>query len=152
MIKYILISLFFVACNNFQKNDAIKNVESITHRTISNDTLISYTIEGISSEGAESIVRYVNNKIFESTTTLYIGTGQISVKYYFEKNKVKVNEMHYYYKTEIENVQSKEDMQLNKELNYYLDLKGSVIGDEVYDKTDIFQEFKKEIPFEIGNG
>ena len=61
----------------------------------------------------------------------------------------KVFETKYFYKTELENVKSDEDMQLDYEISYFIDFKGNLIGKEIPGRIDIFNEFKEIVPFEL---
>ena len=56
------------------------------------DTLIIYNIKGISTEGAEAKVNYVNGKIAKSVTNIYGETGQSTIIYEFDTDKIKVSE------------------------------------------------------------
>jgi hypothetical protein len=116
---------------------------------VAKDTLITYDIEGISTEGAETKVNYVNGKITKSVTSIYGETGQAKIIYEFETDKIKVLETKYSYKSGIENVKSDEDMQLDYEISYFIDFKGNLLGKEIPDRIDIFKEFKEAIPFEL---
>lgn len=55
----------------------------------------------------------------------------------------------YFYKTELENVKSDEDMQLDYQISYFIDYKENLIGKEIPDRIDIFKEFKGVVPFEL---
>lgn len=61
------------------------------------DTLITYNIEDISTEGAEAKVNYVNGKIAKSVTNIYGETGQSTIIYEFDTDKIKVSETKYSY-------------------------------------------------------
>lgn len=74
------------------------------------DTLITYNIEDISTEGAEAKVNYVNGKIAKSVTNIYGETGQSTIIYEFDTDKIKVSETKYFIKTDIKNVRSDKDV------------------------------------------
>lgn len=133
-----------------------KKIESINKGIINNDTVavkkdttISYDIEGISTEGAEAVTKYVNGQIKESTISIYGETGQAKVIYVFLSNQIKVIEKEFVYREDLKNVASEKDMKVKKEISYTIDFKGAVIGSADKERLDIFQEFKKVVPFEL---
>ena len=69
--------------------------------------------------------------------------------YEFDPNFIKVLETKFYYKTEIENVISENDMQLIYEHQYMIDYEGNLIGEIIPERIDIFKEFKDIVPFEL---
>jgi hypothetical protein len=141
-----VISLFIIlGCSNGQRENLIME----NQRLVQKDTIIIYDIESISTEGAEAKVSYVNGKITKSITSIYASTWQMSIEYDFQKDKIKVLESKYSYKTEIENVRSNEDMNLDYEISYFIDFEGKIIGKSVSDRIDIFEEFKAIVPFEL---
>lgn len=151
MMKYIIgcLSFVIVSCNfaNKQEMGSVNNKSDFSK--VAKDTLITYDIEGISTEGAETKVNYVNGKITKSVTRIYGETGQATIIYEFGTDKIKVLETKYSYKSGIENVKSNEDMQLDYEISYFIDFKGNLIGKEMLDKIDIFKEFNEVVPFEL---
>lgn len=151
MLKYIIACLCFVivSCNFTHKQEMESASNNSDFRSVVKDTLITYDIEGISAEGAEAKVNYVNGKIFKSVTSIYGETGQATIIYEFEMDKIKVLETKYSYKSEIENVKSNKDMRLDYEIGYFIDFKGNLIGKEIPDRIDIFKEFEEAIPFEL---
>lgn len=151
MMKYIIVCLSFVIVScNFSHKQEMRNLNNKSDFSkVAKDTLITYDIEGISIEGAETKVNYVNGKIIKSVTSIYGETGQAKIIYEFETDKIKVLETKYSYKSGIENVKSDEDMQLDYEISYFIDFKGKLLGKEIPDRIDIFKEFKEAIPFEL---
>lgn len=138
--------------NPMKLNKSIKSVFVILvlvlsscHSTYS----MKYDIDGISAEGAEAEVSYRDGKISQSITHIYGETGRASIAYHFEKDKIKVLEKMYSYKTAIDEVKSDKDMVLDYEISYFIDYNGKVIGKENPDRFDIFTEFKEAVPFEI---
>lgn len=150
MLKYIIfcLSIVIISCN-FNHKQEVGSVNNKSDFTVANDTLITYEIEGISKEGTGAKVNYVNGKITKSVTSIYGETGQATIIYEFKTEKIKVLETKYYYKSEIENIKSNEDMQLDYEISYFIDFKGNPIGEEIPDRIDIFKEFKEAVPFEL---
>ena len=150
-MKYIIVCLSFVivSCNFSHKQEMGSVNNKSDFSTMAKDTLITYDIEGISTEGAGTKVNYVNGKITKSVTSIYGETGQATIIYEFETDKIKVLETKYSYKSGIENVKSDEDMQLDYEISYFIDFKGNLLGKEIPDRIDIFKEFKEAVPFEL---
>lgn len=152
MLNYIIIvclSFVIVSCNPTNKQETGSSDNKSDLSTMVKDTLITYDIEGISAEGAECKASYVNGKIIKGITNVYGETGQATIIYEFEANRIKVLETKYSYKTGLENVKSDEDMQLDYEISYFIDFKGNVIGQPIQDRIDIFQELKATVPFEL---
>lgn len=151
MMKYIIICLSFVivSCDCSLKQE----MEGINHKSdfskAAKDTIMTYDIEGISAQGAGAKVNYVNGKITKSFISIYGETGQATITYEFDSDKIKVFETKYSYKTTIENVKSDKDMKLDNEISYYIDFKGNIIGDEIPGRIDVFKEFKDAVPFEL---
>ncbi len=114
-----------------------------------NETSITYNIEGISSEGAEAKVNYVNGKISKSITTVYGETAQATIIYEFGAEKIKVLETKYSYKRMLEDVESDSDMSLDYRISYFIDYDGKVVGAEAPEHIDIFREFQRVVPFEL---
>ena len=114
-----------------------------------NETSITYNIEGISSEGAEAKVNYVNGKISKSITTVYGETAQATIIYEFGAEKIKVLETKYSYKRMLEDVESDNDMSLDYRISYFIDYDGKVVGAEAPEHIDIFREFQRVVPFEL---
>lgn len=117
--------------------------------TATNEKSITYNIEGISSEGAEAKVNYVNGKILKSITTVYGETGQATIIYEFGAEKIKVLETKYSYKRMIEDVESDNEMSLDYRISYFIDYDGKVVGAEAPEHIDIFREFQRVVPFEL---
>jgi len=151
MMKYIIVCLSFliVSCNFSHKQEMGSVNNKSDFSKVVKDTLITYDIEGISAEGAGAKVNYVNGKITKSVTSIYGETGQATIIYEFETEKIKVLETKYSYKSGIENVKSGEDMQLDYEISYFIDFNGNIIGKEMPDRIDIFKDFKEKVHFEL---
>lgn len=151
MMKYIIVCLSFVivSCKFSSKQEigSINNKSDFSK--VEKDTILTYDIEGISAEGAEAKVNYANGKITKSVTSIYGETGQATITYEFDTDKIKVLEIKYAYNTTIENVKSDKDMKLDYEISYFIDFKGNLIGKAIPDRIDIFKEFKDAVPFEL---
>lgn len=151
MMKYIIVCLSFVivSCKFSSKQEmgSINNKSDFSK--VAKDTIITYDIEGVSAEGAGAKVNYVNGKITKSVTSIYGETGQATITYEFDTDKIKVLETKYSYKTTIENVKSDKYMKLDYEISYFIDFKGNLIGKEIPDRIDIFKFFKNAVPFEL---
>jgi len=138
-----------MSCNFSQKQTTMDDVVHKLNVVTLQNTSVIYDIEGISTEGVEAKVNYVDGKITESVTIIYADTWQATIIYEFEKNKIKVLEAKYFYETEIEKVKSYEDMRLVYEIRYFIDFKGNIIGNEIPNRIDVFKEFKKVVPFKL---
>lgn len=151
MMKYIIVCLSFVivSCNFSPKQEMRSINNKPDFSKVAKDTIITYDIEGISAEGTGAKVNYVNGKITKSVTSIYGETGQATITYEFDNDKIKVFETRYSYKTTIESVKSDKDMKLDYEISYFIDFKGNLIGEEIPDRIDIFKEFKDAVPFEL---
>ncbi len=113
------------------------------------DTLITYELDGISLEGTETKVNYINSKITKSFTSIYGETGLATIIYEFGTDKIKVLETKYSYKSGIEKVKSNKDLKLDYKICYFIDFKGNLLGKDITDRIDIFKEFKEAVPFEL---
>lgn len=113
------------------------------------DTTITYSIEGISSEGAEATARYVKGKIKSCIVKVYGENGQSRIRYVFSKNNITVTEQQYTYKGGLESVQHKADMQLKKTIHYTTDNNGTPLTAADKDRLDIFTELADAVPFEL---
>lgn len=143
IINYLLLILLsnsLISCNYINNQDYSSGI---------NDTIITYELEGISTEGAEAKVNYIDGKIDRSDINIYAGTWQAIIIYEFQTDKIKVFEKKYIYKTVIEDVNSLEDMQIDYEIVYFIDFNGSIIGKDMPNRIDIYKEFIKAVPFEI---
>ena len=113
------------------------------------DTTIEYSIDGLSSEGIRAIAKYFQGKIKECTISIYGETGQNRIYYTFDEGKINVVEKHFIYKAGIESVKTENGLKLNKQFSYVLDINGTVVGKAESDRSDIFFELKKVVPFKI---
>lgn len=112
------------------------------------DTIISYNIYELSSEGAEAIVTYKKGKIEKCLLNIYGETGQSNIIYNFVDNLIKIDNKIYKYKTDLYRV--KEGMKLENEFNYILNREGNLLKGEATDTDiEIYKDLKKYIPFEL---
>ncbi|MGL4630065.1 MAG: hypothetical protein ACRCVT_02570 [Leadbetterella sp.] len=150
LFKCALIFSLLISCGNYE-HKWVKNTEIQQGRGVSivKDSTILYDLENVSSEGAEAIVKYVNNKIKESTVLIYGETRQAKVIYTFTPGLIKVSETEFVYNKELAKVSSEEDMKVKREFTYTIDFNGNIIGNNDKEKVEIFKEFKKVVPFEI---
>lgn len=113
------------------------------------DTTIVYAIDGISTEGTAATTRYIDGKIKESLIEIYGEMGKAIINYTFRGDSIKVEEKQFRYKTYFTEVESDEDILPERELTYYLDLNGNIIGTPEDERIDIFSQFKEGVPFEL---
>jgi len=152
MKKIVFISLFLILYLPLFCNDKIQSVlPHDRNTTIVNDTIVKeYFIDAISTEGTGATVKYVDGKIAESLIEIYGEMGQVKINYSFLGDSIKVDEKQYSYKTHyFMYVETSDDIVLDKELTYYLDMDGNIIGTPVEDRINIFKEFKETVPFEL---
>lgn len=147
MLKYILIFLLIVSCNSSQKQSITMTNVNKHISDVTNDTVINYFIDGISTEGVEAKVNYHGGRIVNSTINICGETGQSVIVYEFGVSKIKVVETKYNYISVIDDVKSKSEMQLCFKISYFIDLEGNLITPARSDRTDIFKEFKEVVPF-----
>lgn len=131
------------------KSESTDSIVSVAAHQDANEDIIIYDIEGISAEGAEAKVNYVNGKISKSVTHIYGETGQATVTYAFEGNKIKVSETTYSYTSRIEDVRSNNGMRLDYKISYFIDFDGNPVGKVPSERIDIFKEFKDVVPFAL---
>nr|WP_320058454.1 hypothetical protein [uncultured Bacteroides sp.] len=141
-----LVIFYFSSCARNKSNCTYNN---LSNKVIAKDTIISYDLENISSEGAEALVQYKNRKIVNSSITIYGGMGQSKITYKFLDAYIHVEEKDFIYNTAIENINSEKDMKLQKEISYVIDLQGTPQSKVDSERIDIFKEFKEIIPFKL---
>ncbi len=115
------------------------------------DTLIVYDMsEQIrSSMGAEATVIYIENIISESKTVVFGEVGRLEVYYFFESDRIRVEEVHIAYRTNAFEVESEDDIRIEKTIQYYMDFEGFLIDEPTEEILDIFEEFENVVPFLI---
>lgn len=95
----IFLSLTLINCNAKDNNETSSKKAILQKReTIKSDTIITYNINGISSEGTEAVVTYKNKKIYESKINIYGETGQAELIYKFSPTSIEITENRYKYK------------------------------------------------------
>ena len=137
IMKYYLffIILFTISSCNYNK-------KNITLKSNRHDTTIIYDIDNLSSEGAEARVLYRDGKIKESTIFIYGAGGKTEIEYLFTSNFIRVREQTYLYQdTSLNNIDTL------RVLRYKIDYSGNTVGEKLSQYTDIFEEFKKSVPF-----
>lgn len=149
LILIIVLSFLIISCNQNQEKQTKDFNLGLRNSSISKDTLITYNINKISTEGAEAKVNYKNGRIIKSVTNIYAGTWQASIYYKFLKDKIEVIESKYLYNTEIENVKSLDDMRLDYKITYFIDFNGNLLEKKNINRLDIFNEFKEVVPFKL---
>jgi hypothetical protein len=114
------------------------------------DTIITYDLEDISSEGAEVVAHYIQNKIMLCKISIYGSMGRAELVYKFSNNQIKVTEKDYQYAVPMMEVTEK-DIELVKDFSYIMDLNGIPIDKVDSSRIDIFQEVKQIVPFVLRN-
>lgn len=113
------------------------------------DTTIRYDLNGISAEGAEAIVSYCNRKIKRGVINVYGETGQAKIYYDFQPDRINVTQQTYFYKKQIEDVKTDEDMTPQEEIVYSMDYSGNLLEPTEQERIDIFLKFKEIVPWKL---
>ena len=149
MKQYIFVILAMVSllfcCNGRVTSTAPKD-----NINIIKDTVITYDLEDISSEGTEVVAHYVQNKITLCEIGIYGEMGRAKLVYEFSDNQIKVTEKDYNYQVPFMEVTEK-DIKLVKDFSYTMDLNGVPLEKVDSSRIDIFQEFKQVVPFILIN-
>ena len=152
MMKHIImvyLCFIFISCH-FSSKQEIGSVNGKSDLSgVAKDTLITYNLEGISTECAEANVNYMNGIINKSIIYIYAGTWQATIVYEFEENKIKVLETKYSYNVEIDNVKADKDMQIDYKRSYFIDFNGNLLGNEFSERIDVFKEFEDVVPLKL---
>lgn len=133
-----------------EKNrDEITNYKADIKDSKSKDTIITYDIDDVSTEGTGAEVSYVNGYISKSKINIYQCSGQASIIYTFKKDSIEVSETAYRYTTELMKVKDSTDFEIVYKENYAIDFDGNVLGKSVPNRIDIYNEFTKAVPFNL---
>ena len=135
-----------------KKNDSLINKKNAEKAIIENGYYKShFDFNDLSNEGGEGYAYYdiKSKKIKKSEIKLFGEREQTSIQFDFLTNKIKIIEITYGYKKSIDKVKSNMDMTKQKEITYVIDYNGVPIGNADKERLDIFQEFKKAVPFEL---
>lgn len=125
---------------------------SVHHNTLLQlDTMITYDLEDISTEGGEAAVSYMDGRIRNAVLRIFGETGQARISYDFSGDSVLVIEKQYRYTTDIMHVRSDKDIKLDKEFIYKMDRNGTTSGDSLNDRMDIYGDFRKVVPLTLNN-
>lgn len=165
LLYRIAIVLFASSCNG---DDLVNQVPTIdTSRTPSKlevdhprnnlvyervkqtDTILTFSIEGLSAEGSEVQAHYVNDSLRNAIWYIYGETGQSKIKYiFFAKGIIKAEEHSYIYKRQLSDVHHEDDMTLIKSFHYILDTSGALLRKiSEKDYVNVFSDFKRNVPF-----
>lgn len=122
--------------------DSLNKSNTVTYP----DTTITYSIEGISSEGSEAIADYHQGKIKEARWTVYGETGRSKINYVFINNTVNAEEIRYTYKKPIMEVKNDKDIAIESKQSYVINLSGptdsTTAGKE---QVELFNVFKQNV-------
>ncbi len=153
LIVIVLAGIICTSCSSNTQSTSEKKDDSIGLSQAElipvRDTIIEYSIEGISAEGSSVKAKYFRGKIAECAIHIFGETGQIRIQYTFQDGRINVVEKQYTYKAGILSIKTDEDMKLSKEISYVVDANGNPVGKVDSGRTDIFTEFKKAVPLEI---
>jgi len=116
------------------------------------DTVIYFSVEGLSSEGSEIKAHYINDTITEAQWDIFGETGRITIKYDFFKNgTIQATEKQYLYKVQMSDVQSPNDIALKDTISYLFDTSGVIKTVMDKDFTDVYPDFRAKVPLVLRN-
>jgi len=154
----ILIVGLLTSCN-FNKNqqassprlDSVNTVNDVLiheKSRILKDTIITYSIDGVSTEGAGVEAKYINGEIKDCNIQIYGEMGKVYIDYSFVGDSIKAMEQRFTYKVYFTEVKSDEDIQAIDTVCYVIDRKGKFLQGDKEEYNDYFyQEFRKTVPF-----
>lgn len=146
----ILSICILIICTSSDNIASAYNDEALPNQP--KDTIISYLIENISTEGTNADVRYINGKIKSAEVLICMSMGQMQINYTFYPDTVEVQEIAYSYTKPIDEVRSKADFFKEYELKYQIDYNGKRIKIlQNISHSDFFIEFKKVVPFDLNS-
>jgi hypothetical protein len=132
--------------NHIEKNtnlDSVKKgIQLIREKLNPTDTTkYKFQLEDVGTEGNEGFAYYINDSLKKVECDIYTSMWRYHIQYYIINNRIDVIERTY-------NITYNKSKKV-KEITYTIDLKGKLIGDADKERIDIFQEFKKAVPFEL---
>lgn len=113
------------------------------------DTTIVYSIEGLSAEGSEVTVRYVNKIIRDAVWIIYGETGRREITYMFFDGFVKAIDKTYQFRTHFSEVNSSDDVSLKDSISYTLDFEGHIRTPVKVGFVNLYPDLKDSIPFAL---
>jgi 5-hydroxyisourate hydrolase-like protein (transthyretin family) len=134
------------------KKDSLINVAKIGKARIEAGYYKAhFDFNDFSNEGGEGYAYYDihTKRIKKANITLFGEREQTKIQFTFSDDLINVKETTYRYKVSIAEVKSDKDMVKGKQTIYSIDFNGSPIGNVDKERLDIFQEFKKIVPFEL---
>lgn len=145
--------ILLLSCKNISSEEYQSSViDSLTGIIAAQiDTTIVYNIDGVSLEGTQANVSYADGKIRYAEVMVYGETGQALIQYSFEESRINVIEKIYRYKTDLTEVKSKDDIELEARTEYSIDYQGKFLKNPKNDPLNIFSEFNGSVPFELRN-
>ena len=177
MKVYILIGLFSLLCScskqrtkesnnievcdtNFASNQTTSqkevitiNIDSIKRKILvskeklklspSDTVKYKFSLEDVGTEGNEGIAYYLNDSVQKIKIDIYTSMWKYDLLYLFDKENIKVTERTF----NIANVHSGRGIELIKTLSYRMDKNGVHFEKIDSNRIDIFQKFKKVVPF-----
>lgn len=101
----------------------------IPHSKPLRDTVINYSIEGISGEGSEVKAFYINDTLKNVEWTIYGETGKTKLTYHWNRSgKILATEYYYRYQKMLADITSENDITLTDSLKYSMDSKGNLMS------------------------
>lgn len=130
------------------KKEIIKSKVKL-HLSVLDTVQYKFILEDVGTEGTEGIAYYLNDSLRKIRFKIYTSMGQIHLNYVFNESNIDVIEERFSNKSDIATVQYGKDLELTKTLSYRVDNKGMPVKKVDSDRVDVFQELKKNVPFEL---
>ncbi len=124
--------------------DSIKKKILVSIASSSDTVKYQFSLEDVGTEGNEGVAYYFNDSLRNAEIEIYTSMWRYHIQYYFSEKKIKVVENTY----NISNGSSNKTESI-KHTDYTIDYTGKPIGNADKERLDIFQEFKKAVPFEL---
>jgi hypothetical protein len=167
-LKYFIVSLLFLSCNNKGSSDKSMTVSNDTTHTgtdttttivrmdtsnVANqdkcDTTIKYNLEDISSEGAEAEACYFEKQINKARIIIYGASGRVEISYSFLNGAIKAEERTYKYLKSLFEVKSEKDIKLESSVQYTLSSSGKIIDGKNANAEEVYKSFTETVPLKI---
>lgn len=119
--------------------DSLKD-KIIEAKVLSDTIKYQFSLEDVGTEGNEGTAYYSNNRLQKVKVNIYTSMWETSLLYVFNNGNIIVTERIYNFH---------EKKKLVKNFSYKVDFNGIPLETVQSDRTDIFQELKKAIPFNL---
>ena len=157
MIRILIVIFLFNSCLNESntRNPKVVAKDSIFNNkpinVFSKDTIITYDIDGLSSEGCEAKAHYLIGNINDISVVCYSETGRFeSTLVFLTKDEISVKEKTYKYKSVLTEVKTNSDIVLKDSFMYKVNIKGELLTVmENKGILNIYNDIKSKIPLTL---